>query len=172
MSFSNTTKSKKLITSLISVFVVSTLLTGCGAGQTASTRMIKQVTDGVEGQANEIRIRNLLVVKQEDGAGVLIGTFVNWSDEADEADAITSITIEGQEAVITAKSLELKKNAPVIFVGDSANADASVAQLNDVVGHRIPVVINFAKASPITLDALILQADGIYTEIPNMRFKL
>lgn len=168
MSFSNSTKSKKLIASLISVFVVSTLLTGCGAGQTASTRMIKQVTDGVEGQANEIRIRNLLVVKQEDGAGVLIGTLVNWSDEAD---AITSITIEGQEAVIAAKSLELKKNAPVIFVGDSANADASVAQLNDVVGHRIPVVINFAKASPITLDALILQADGIYTQIPNMRFK-
>lgn len=168
MSFSTTTKSKKLITSLISVLVLSTLLTGCGAGQNASTRLIKQVTDGVEGQANEIRIRNLLVVKQEDGAGVLIGTLVNWSDEAD---AITSITIEGQAAIITAKTLELKKNAPVIFVGDSANADAYVAQLNDVVGHRIPVVINFAKASPITLDALILQADGIYTQIPNMRFK-
>ena len=168
MSFSITAKSKKLIASLISVFVISTLLTGCGAGQNASTRLIKQVTDGVEGQANEVRIRNLLVVKQEDGAGVLVGTLVNWSDEAD---AITSITIEGQEAIISAKTLDLKKNAPVIFVGDSANADAFVAQLNDVVGHRIPVVINFAKASPITLDALILQADGIYTQIPNMRFK-
>lgn len=168
MSFSVSAKSKKLIASLISVFVISTLLTGCGAGQNASTRLIKQVTDGVEGQANEVRIRNLLVVKQEDGAGVLVGTLVNWSDEAD---AITSITIEGQEAIISAKSLELKKNTPVIFVGDSANADAYVAQLNDVVGHRIPVVINFAKASPITLDALILQADGIYTQIPNMRFK-
>lgn len=168
MSFSSSTKFKKLTTSLISVIIASTLLTGCGAGQTASTRMIKQVTDGVEGQANEIRIRNLLVVKQVDGAGVLIGTLVNWSDEAD---AITSITIEGQQAVISAKTLELKKNAPVIFVGDSANADAYVAQLNDVVGHRIPVVINFAKASPITLDALILQADGIYADIANMRFK-
>lgn len=168
MSFSSSTKFKKLTTSLISVIIASTLLTGCGAGQTASTRMIKQVTDGVEGQANEIRIRNLLVVKQVDGAGVLIGTLVNWSDEAD---AITSITIEGQAAVISAKTLELKKNAPVIFVGDSANADAYVAQLNDVVGHRIPVVINFAKASPITLDALILQADGIYADIANMRFK-
>ena len=168
MSFYSSTKFKKLTTSLISVIIASTLLTGCGAGQTASTRMIKQVTDGVEGQANEIRIRNLLVVKQADDAGVLIGTLVNWSDEAD---AITSITIEGQSAVISAKTLELKKNAPVIFVGDSANADAYVAQLNDVVGHRIPVVINFAKASPITLDALILQADGIYADIANMRFK-
>ncbi len=168
MSFSKTTKAKKLITSFVSVFLISTLLTGCGAGQTASTRLIKQVTDGVEGQSNEIRVRNLLVVKQEDGAGVLVATLVNW---ADDNDAITSITIEGQEAVLTAKTLELKKNAPVIFVGDSANADASVAQLNDVVGHRIPVVIKFAKASPLTLDALILQADGIYAEIPNMRFK-
>ncbi len=168
MSLSLPTKSKKLIASLISVFVISTLLTGCGAGQTASTRLIKQVTDGVEGQVNEIRVRNLLVVKQEDGAGVLVATLVNWSDEAD---AITSITIEGQEAVLAAKSLELKKNTPVIFVGDSANADASVSQLNDVVGHRIPVVIKFAKASPLTLDALILQADGIYAQIPNMRFK-
>ena len=168
MSFYSSTKFKKLTTSLISVIIASTLLTGCGAGQTASTRMIKQVTDGVEGQANEIRIRNLLVVKQADDAGVLIGTLVNWSDEAD---AITSITIEGQAAIISAKTLELKKNAPVIFVGDSANADAYVAQLNDVVGHRIPVVINFAKASPITLDALILQADGIYADIANMRFK-
>ncbi len=168
MSFSKTTKAKKLITSFVSVFLISTLLTGCGAGQTASTRLIKQVTDGVEGQSNEIRVRNLLVVKQEDGAGVLVATLVNW---ADDNDAITSITIEGQEAVLTAKTLELKKNAPVIFVGDSANADASVAQLNDVVGHRIPVVIKFAKASPLTLDALILQADGIYAQIPNMRFK-
>ncbi len=168
MSFSKTTKAKKLITSFVSIFLISTFLTGCGAGQTASTRLIKQVTDGVEGQSNEIRVRNLLVVKQEDGAGVLVATLVNW---ADDNDAITSITIEGQEAVLAAKTLELKKNAPVIFVGDSANADASVAQLNDVVGHRIPVVIKFAKASPLTLDALILQADGIYAQIPNMRFK-
>ena len=40
----------------------------------------------------------------------------------------SEFAIEGQAATIAAKSLELKKNAPVIFVGDSANADASVAQ--------------------------------------------
>ena len=98
----------------------------------------------------------------------LVGTLVNW---ADEKDSITAISIEGQEAKITAKSLELNKNQPVIFVGDSANADAYIAQLNDVIGHRIPVVIKFAKASPVTLDALIVQADGVYADIANMRFK-
>ena len=168
MSLTNSQKAKKLIAPIISGFVIATLLTGCGSGKTAATSQIKQVTDGVEGQADLIKIRNLLIVKQEDGAGVLIGTLVNW---ADEADAITSINIEGQEAVISAKSLDLTKNSPVIFVGDSTNADASVAQLNDVIGHRVPVLIKFAKASPVTLDALIVQADGIYADIANMRFK-
>ena len=168
MSLTNSQKAKKLIAPIISGFVIATLLTGCGSGKTAATTQIKQVTDGVEGQADLIKIRNLLIVKQEDGAGVLVGTLVNW---ADESDAITSINIEGQEAVISAKSLDLTKNSPVIFVGDSTNADASVAQLNDVIGHRVPVLIKFAKASPVTLDALIVQADGIYADIANMRYK-
>jgi hypothetical protein len=168
MSFTNSQKAKKILAPVISGFVIATLLTGCGSGKTAATTQIKQLTDGVEGQSDLIKIRNLLIVKQEDGAGVLVGTLINW---ADELDAITSINIEGQEAVISAKSLDLLKNSPVIFVGDSANADASVAQLNDVIGHRVPVIIKFAKASPVTLDALIVQADGIYADIANMRYK-
>ena len=168
MSLTSFTKRKKFIAPVIGAFVVATLLTGCGSGKTAATTQIRQVTDGVEGQSGLIKIRNLMVVKQSDGAGVLVATLINWSDESD---AITSIKIEGQDAVIAAKSLDLNKNMPVIFVGDSANADAAVTQLNEVVGHRIPVVINFSKASPVTLDALIVQADGIYADIANIRFK-
>ena len=163
---SKTVISKSL--KIISIFLVTTLLTSCAAGRTAETRMIKQVTDGVEGQSNEIRVRNLLVIKQVDNTGVLIGTFVNWSEDVD---AITSISIDGQLAVISAASLDLKKNTPITFVGDIANADASVAQIAKAIGNRVPVVVNFAKASPITFDALIVAADGIYTDIENMRFK-
>ena len=163
---SKTVISKSL--KIISIFLVTTLLTSCAAGRTAETRMIKQVTDGVEGQSNEIRVRNLLVIKQVDNTGVLIGTFVNWSEDVD---AITSISIDGQLAVISAASLDLKKNTPITFVGGIANADASVAQMAKAIGNRVPVVVNFAKASPITFDALIVAADGIYTDIENMRFK-
>jgi hypothetical protein len=163
---SKTVISKSL--KIISIFLVTTLLTSCAAGRTAETRMIKQVTDGVEGQSNEIRVRNLLVIKQVDNTGVLIGTFVNWSEDVD---AITSISIDGQPAVISATSLDLKKNTPITFVGDIANADASVVQMAKAIGNRVPVVVNFAKASPITFDALIVAADGIYIDIENMRFK-
>jgi hypothetical protein len=40
-----------------------------------------------------------------------------------------------------------------------------------LAGYRIPVVVTFLKAAPIEFDALIVTADGIYTDIENMRFK-
>jgi hypothetical protein len=164
MSRANTSKTKIII----AAFVIATLISGCAAGGNAETRMINQVTDGVEGESNEIQVRNLKVIKQVDGTGVLIGTFINW---ADESDAISSITIDGQPAVIIADSLDLNKNTPITFVGDIANADASVANMTAIAGYRIPVVVTFAKAAPIEFDALIVTADGIYIDIVNMRFK-
>jgi hypothetical protein len=67
--------------------------------------------------------------------------------------------------------LDLNKNTPITFVGDIANADASVANMTALAGYRIPVVVTFVKAAPIEFDALIVTADGIYTDIENMRFK-
>jgi phosphohistidine swiveling domain-containing protein len=164
MRRTNTSKTKIII----AAFVIATLISGCAAGGNAETRLINQVTDGVEGESNEIQVRNLKVIKQVDGTGVLIGTFINW---ADDADAISSITIDGLPAVLIADSLDLNKNTPITFVGDIANADASVTNMTALAGYRIPVVVTFAKAAPIEFDALIVTADGIYTDIENMRFK-
>jgi PBP1b-binding outer membrane lipoprotein LpoB len=164
MRRTNTSKTKKII----AAFVIATLISGCAAGGNAETRLINQVTDGVEGESNEIQVRNLKVIKQVDGTGVLIGTFINWSDESD---AISSITIDGLPAVLIADSLDLNKNTPITFVGDIANADAAVANMTALAGYRIPVVVTFMKAAPIEFDALIVTADGIYTDIENMRFK-
>jgi hypothetical protein len=164
MSRTSTSKTKIIV----AAFVIATLISGCAAGGNAETRLINQVTDGVEGESNEIQVRNLKVIKQVDGTGVLIGTFINW---ADEADAISSITIDGQPAVLIAESLDLNKNTPITFVGDIANADAALANMTALAGYRIPVVVTFMKAAPIEFDALIVTADGIYTDIENMRFK-
>ena len=156
---------KSGIKKLLVLTLVTTTLTACGSGQTAETRMIKQVTDGVEAQSNEIRIRNLLIVKNELSEGVLVGTLVNWSDEAD---AITGININNLPTTVSATRLELQKNKPVIFAGESANADAS-AMITQSIGERIPVTITFEKASPVTLDALIVENVEWYKDL--IRFK-
>ena len=147
---------------LAAVLIISTVVTGCGSGQNAVTRNFKQVTDGVEGQSAEIRLRNVLIVKTAANDAVLVATLVNWSDESD---AITGISINNIPATLSASSFELVKNKPVIFVGDSANADAYTPGLTEVAGDRIPVTFNFATAAPVTVDALILNSEGFYKDL-------
>ena len=147
------------IKKVIALIIITSSLTGCGSGQMASTRLIKQVTDGVEAQVEEIRLRNVKVIKTSTGAGVLIGTLVNWSDKSDQ---ITSVIINNQPAIYTAKTSELLRNKPITFVGDIANADAYISMLDKEPGYRIPVTFTFASAAPVTLDTLIVNGDGIY----------
>ena len=152
----------KTIKKILVLTLVTTSLTACGSGQTAETRMIKQVTDGVEAQSAEIRLRNVLIVKTDANDAVLVGTLVSWSDESD---AITGISINNIPATLSAGSFELVKNKPIIFVGDSANADAYTPGLTEVAGDRIPVTFNFATAAPVTVDALILNSEGFYKDL-------
>jgi hypothetical protein len=150
---------------LAAVLIISTVVTGCGSGQNAVTRNFKQVTDGVEAQSAEIRLRNVLIVKTDTNDAVLVGTLVSWSDESD---AITGISINNIPATLSAPSFDLVKNKPVIFVGDSTNADAYIAGLNKVAGERIPVTFSFATAAPVTVDALVLNSEGFYKDLVRL----
>ena len=147
---------------LIALLIISTLVTSCASGQNAVTRNFKQVTDGVEAQSAEIRLRNVLIVKTDANDAVLVGTLVSWSDEPD---AITGISINNIPATLSAGSFALVKNKPVIFVGDSTNADAYVPGLSKVAGERIPVTFTFATASPVTVDALVLNSEGFFKDL-------
>ena len=149
------------IKKILVLTILATTLTACGSGQTAETRMIKQVTDGVEAQSAEIRLRNIKIVKNELSEGILVGTLVNWSDQAD---AITGINIGGVAATLSGVKFDLLKNKPITFVGDSANADA-FAQVSKVAGERIPITFTFATATPVTVDALVVAQDGIYENL-------
>ena len=152
----------KTLIRLIALVIISTVVTSCGSGQNAVTRNFKQVTDGVEAQSAEIRLRNVLIVKTDTNDAVLVGTLVSWSDEPD---AITGISINNILATLSAPSFDLVKNKPVIFVGDSTNADAYIAGLNKVAGERIPVTFSFATAAPVTVDALVLNSEGFYKDL-------
>ena len=150
---------------LAAVLIISTVVTGCGSGQNAVTRNFKQVTDGVEAQSAEIRLRHVLIVKTATNDAVLVGTVVTWSDEPD---VITGISINNTPATLSAPSFELVKNKPIIFVGDSANADAYIPGLNKVAGERIPVTFSFATAAPVTVDALVLNSEGFYKDLVRL----
>ena len=150
------------IKKVIATIAIATTVTGCASGQMAQTRLIKQVTDGVEAQSDEIRLRNVKVIKSASGEGILIGTLVNWSDNSD---AITAVSINNLPATYTAETSELLRNKPITFVGQVANADAFIENLDKTPGYRIPVTFTFANAAPVTLDTLVVNGDGIYENL-------
>jgi copper(I)-binding protein len=144
------------------LLIVATTITGCGSGQNAATRNIKQVTDGVEAESNGIKLRNVLIVKTASSEGVLVATVINTSDEVD---SLVSVSIGGAMTTLVAKSSELKKNKPIIFVGDSANADAFIPALERAAGERIDITFTFAKAAAVTVNALVVNGEGIYKDL-------
>ena len=153
--------------SVITIFALSVSLTGCGAGLNAATRQIAQVTDGVESNVindqNNLRVVNLLVVATEDQNAVLVGTIVNAKDAPD---TLLGVAINGTVATLTGTTT-LEKNAPVIFEGDSANAKAVVPGFTVAPGIRVPVVLFFARAGEVTLDALVRGATDIYANVTS-----
>ena len=153
---------------IISALVIAALavsLTGCGAGNNASTRQVKQVTDGVEGlitkDGNNIKILNLLVVAAGGGNAVLVGTVIN---NADAEDALLGIAINGTTLSYTGTTT-LPKNTPIIFEGDRANAKAVLAGFGGSAGSHVKVGLFFAKAGAITLNAIVREAKEEYAGI-------
>jgi copper(I)-binding protein len=146
---------------ILALLLTSFGLTSCAAGGNAETRLIKQVTDGVERDVADLKLRNVKVVALPDGSGTLIAFIVNHNDSPDQ---LVGVTINGQPADYKSEVI-LEKNKPMFFEGDSANAKAKVATLNQVPGKRVPVVFYFAKAGKVELSALIVANEGIYSSI-------
>ena len=147
---------------LTAILIIATTITGCGSGQTAVTRTIKQITDGVEAESNGIKLRNLLIVKNANSEGILVATIVNTGEEAD---GIVNISIGGVVSTLSAGNLNLLKNKPIIFAGESANADAFVGGLSKSAGDRVDVTVNFVRAAPVTISALVVNSEDVYKDL-------
>ncbi|MBM3656309.1 MAG: hypothetical protein FJW91_05085 [Actinobacteria bacterium] len=143
------------------IIVGSLFLTSCAAGGNAPTRLIKQVTDGVEKDSGDLKVRNVKIIALPDGTGTLIGFIVNHSDDVDQ---LVAITVGGQRADLVT-DVQLLRNRPMFFEGDSANAKAKIATLGVKPGYRVPVILYFAKNGKVELDALVVANTGIYSSI-------
>ncbi len=155
---------KKNLKSAISAFFGALLvvaLTGCAAGPDAMTRNMRQVTDGVEGVSGSIKALNVLLVAQEDGSAVLVGTFVNTSETNDE---ITSIVANGIVGEISVSPL-VQYTGPVIFEGESKNSSARFPGLNARASDHVELEVSFANSGPMKLSALVRAKAAEYANV-------
>jgi len=149
---------KKLAAIVIASAALATTLTGCGAnGNNAATRLINQVTDGVDAQidkdGNQIKLTNIHIALNTDGTASLIAYIVN---QANVDEALVAVAIGQTNLKIS--PIPALQNKPIIFGGDSANAKAELPNSGLIAGNRIPVSFFFGRAGEVTVDALIVNA--------------
>ena len=141
-------------------------LSSCGSGRQAATRMITQVTDGVDGailtMGNQIKVRSFLIVAQPDGSGVVVGTIAN---EGTTEDALLALAGNHAVASLSSKSLPVSQGHPIIFDGATSNARATIPILNAIPGTRVKLQMFFATAGELTLDVIVRERAGIYASI-------
>jgi hypothetical protein len=145
----------KKITIAITAAALALSLTSCGYGPNAATRLIKRVTDGAEAtvttNGSNLSISNLLLVATEDGSAVVVGTIVNYMDEAD---ALLGISAAGTTATLTGEQ-NLLRDKPVRFEGDSANAKAVFAGVGAQAGRNVELQLAFARAGVVAVNVII-----------------
>ena len=145
----------KKITIAITAAALALSLTSCGYGPDAATRLIKRVTDGAEAtvttNGSNLSISNLLLVATEDGSAVVVGTIVNYMDEAD---ALLGISAAGTTATLPGEQ-NLLRDKPIRFEGDSANAKAVFAGVGAVAGKNVQLQLAFARAGVVAVNVII-----------------
>lgn len=138
------------------------LLTGCGAGGNAPTRLIKQVTDGVEKNIGDVKLLHMLLVRQSDGSAVLVGTIVNNGAGPDQ---ITRLTANGVPAQISPSNLVITPNQPLIFSGDIANSLAVFPGLNVKAGQHVKLEVSLSRSGSEVLEALVRDRVGEFANV-------
>ena len=162
---------KALTSSLIAASLALTL-TACGAGQNASTRQIKQVTDGVELSVKDngvdIKILNLLLVSTSTGDAVVVGTIINYSEERD---ALLGISANNVGAVITGEQ-NLDQNKPVRFEGDVATTKAVFNGVGAEAGKNVKLSLAFARAGVVTTNVIIRDKRDDYKNVVSNQVEI
>jgi hypothetical protein len=155
----------KKITIAITAAALALSLTSCGYGPNAATRLIKRVTDGAEAtvttNGSNLSISNLLLVATEDGSAVVVGTIVNYMDEAD---ALLGISAAGTTATLTGEQ-NLLRDKPVRFEGDSANAKAVFAGVGAQAGRNVELQLAFARAGVVAVNVIIRDKRDDYANV-------
>jgi hypothetical protein len=156
---------KNFTVALVTAALALSLTSCAGAGPNASTRLIKRVTDGAEAivktDTSDLSISNLLLVATEDGSAVVIGTIVNYMDEAD---ALLGISAGGITATLSGEQ-NLVKNQPIRFEGETANAKAVFAGVGAQAGRNIELQLAFARAGVVTVNAIIRDKRDDYANV-------
>ena len=149
-------------------------LTGCwnGQGATTTTQASMNSGNGVESRQGTIDIENATIVMGPEGSNsaTLLMRLVNVGPEAD---ALTSITINGKPASISMPGIAADSGADIgpgesVSFGYESDKWINAYEFDAPVATYVPVELGFANAGTAKLSLLTVPPAGYYAGIaPN-----
>jgi hypothetical protein len=147
-------------------------LSGCGAGVAATTAATYQPGEGAIATVGDVAVRNLVLVADGKGSGVLIGSLVMLPlgtdappDEDPSGDLFVAAEGEGARVDFDAPVL-LPPVSRVTLGVDDGEVPAVVEDLAATPGQVVSVTMDFRDAGEVTLDVVVVDnEDGPYEGI-------
>ena len=159
---------------LIAVAAMSMGLTACGSGQISQTAQTKTAVDGANAgtQDKNVRVRNIVVLKQDNGQAALTFAAVN-KQENPNAVTLESVTVAGQpvqlngDATIETGCTLVAGSAEELAAQPSAAPETdcvtyvatTVDGANFIEGTTQPVEFTFSGSGSAKADAPVSRAD-------------
>ena len=156
----------KKITSLTLLALATLSLAGCSLSGTVSSLQPYAPSDGVQVDAQSLKARNVLIIQGDSGRAVLIGSFVNSSQE-DLVGSVQTKDSAGQDirvefAVKAGTKFDLGYNGNSALVIDLAGTPGKIANIFVIEGNgpgkeiRVPI-----------LDGTLAEYKEIFATLPG-----
>ncbi len=141
--------------------LATAVLAGCSAGFGATSVQPYAPSDGLLVDNGKIRILNLLVVSSSAGtSGVVSTTIVN---RGSKADALTDISSPDGTVDLTGDGTIGPGAA--IRLGAGTRPAATMTSVTKLPGEVITLTLTFRRADPVTIDTVVVPANGPYASI-------
>jgi hypothetical protein len=147
------------VAALAAICVLALVLTGCGSIRT-QTQQWYTPADGVNAEAGDIALRNVLVVATESGdASTVLATFANRGEE----DHLVEVRVGDTTATPTGGDLTIPANGYATLGPGGTRVDVEGA--DTVPGTFVELEFLFESAPRTTVDALVKPAEGDYEDV-------
>jgi hypothetical protein len=129
--------------------------TGCSASFEAQTLQPYQPAEGINGDSGSIAARNVLVLADSQGKGVLHAVLVNRGSTDDR---LVSVTVDpsAQGVTIAGAQQQVLPSGEALPLGSSGKA---ITVTGAKPGQMVKLTISFGSAGPITADVPVLSDD-------------
>jgi hypothetical protein len=148
------------LSALAAAVTAAALVGGCSAGFDATSIKPYAPADGVMASSGDLQVLNALVVAA-DGAdeGLVSMVVVNRGSQDDRVTDITtpsgSVAVSGDDELLAGGSLAF----------GATGTTATVSGLDRSPGQQITLKVAFARAEPVTLRTVVVQATDEYASL-------